>query len=420
MQEELSEIKSDRIALLAPTGSGKTVAFLLWMASRLKKSDGNIRALIIVPTRELAQQISEVFRKLIPDYRTATFYGGRPLRDEQNRLLSGSLDILIATPGRLLDHIQRKTVDLSKVTTLIIDEMDKCLDLGFLPDIKRILKTLKHPKYFLMASATMPSDPELIKITGELTVLDFTGEGGEKKPDIEIVEIPSASKDKLQTLVSLLDSLPNSEKTIIFTNHRESAERVYTNLKKEGFPVSLYHGGLEQQDRELALIALKNDSSPILVSTDLGARGLDIPEVENIIHYHLPTSQDAYIHRNGRTARAGASGTAYVIVNEEENIPEYLKTDRKWIPGETRNPEERKSDKAMIVFNIGKKDKISRGDILGFLTKQVGLAGEEIGKIDIGEHFASAAVPVAKVRDIQQSSEGVRLKNKRFRLAILN
>lgn len=420
MQLQVMDCKDNAIVLLSPTGSGKTLAFLLWIAKRLKEPGKNLQALIIVPSRELAQQIYTVFKKHLPSYKTATFYGGRPLKNESGRLASDCPDVLIATPGRLLDHIQRRSIDLSHISTLVIDEMDKCLDLGFLPDIKRILRSVPHSRNILLSSATMPSDKELLKFAGSNKVLDFTGEGVAPRPAYEVVRIPSPQKDKLQSLITLLDSVPTGDKTIVFANHRESAERIYTNLKKEGFPVVLYHGGLEQQDRELALISLKNGSKPILVSTDLGARGLDIPEVDNIIHYHIPTSGDAFIHRNGRTARAGNTGTAYVIVNEDDSLPDYINFDRTWIPGHIRHAKERGSGIDTLIFNIGKKDKVSRGDVLGYLTKQIGMPATEIGKIEVGEYYSAVAVPSSKVKEILSASEGTRLKNKRFRQYVLD
>lgn len=391
MQEDVMTSSERHIVLLSPTGSGKTVAFLGFLMRHLKPGARQIQALIVAPSRELAQQISGVFKSLAHEYRTVTVYGGRPLRDEVNILESVAPEILIATPGRLLDHLQRGSVDLKSVRLLVIDEMDKCLDLGFAPDIKRILKKSASAQFIILTSATMPKDDEIIKFTENFKLMDYREEN-ENAPDIEIVEIPSADKDKLLVLKQLLDTLPLYEKSIVFVNHRESADRVFESLKKEGYPVTIYHGGMEQQDREISLATFANGTTPILIATDLAARGLDIEAVNNVIHYHLPTSAEAYTHRNGRTARAGASGTALILVSPADSLPDYIKFDRTWQPMGERAKKERKLENFSLILNSGKRDKISRGDILGFLTKDEGIPAEDIGKITVGERYAVIAM----------------------------
>lgn len=418
MQETMLNCKDKNVVLLAPTGSGKTVAFLSRLYVYLRSNNAVRPALIIVPTRELAKQISEVSHTLIPEYVVVALYGGRPLTDDVNRLKNLRADILIATPGRLLDHMTRATVDMSAIEYVVIDEMDKCLELGFIPDIKRILRRLTSIRYLTLVSATMPEDESLISINGPSKVYDFTN-GGIERPDLDIIEVPSPVPDKVDILINLLDSTPVDERTIIFVNHRDSAERLYSRLKRDGFPVALYHGGLEQQERELAVETLKNGSTPILIATDLASRGLDIPEVENVVHYHMPVTDDIYTHRNGRTARAGRKGRVYVIISEKDNRPSFLNIGREFIPRAVRTSDERITNVRTVLLNLGKKDKISRGDILGFLTKVAGLPGNDVGKIEVWDHCAAVALPQDSVGVITEAAKVSRIKNKRFRVSVV-
>lgn len=418
MQEAVLASHARRIILLSPTGSGKTVAFSIFLKRCLQPAGKGLQALVIAPARELAQQIASVLKQQLAGYRSVTLTGGHALRDEVNRLQGAEPDIIVATPGRLLDHLQRGTVDISGVKTAVIDEMDKCLDLGFMPDIKKIIKRMPAVANLMLTSATMPTDAELLKLAGNAELIDFSDKG--EAPDIETVRVTSFNKDKIDTLASLLNALPSESKSIVFVNHRESAERVYKQLKERGFPVSLYHGALDQQERELAVAALRGGALPVMVATDLAARGLDIPEVENVIHYHLPVTAETYTHRNGRTARAGASGSVYVINHDEEPLPEYIIPDRDWLPAEDAEEARNKAGKAMIVFNIGKKDKISKGDVLGFLTKDMGLEGNRIGRIEVGQQYSAVTLPVDDAREVLARAVGHRLKNKRFRLTLLS
>ena len=413
MQLVMAEAKANDIILLAPTGTGKTAAFLLWLAPRLKRPTGLLQAVIVAPARELAQQTTQVVRKLLPDYRVLTFYGGHPLRDEINSLAGAPPDIVVATPGRLLDHLQRQTIDTSRTACVIIDEMDKCLDLGFLPDIKRIMKTLPKPKHFLLSSATMPSETDMPEIARRCEIVDFTV-GDDKKPALEYIEIPSDQKDKIEALVSLLDSLPSGERAFIFVNHRQSAERVVDELRSRGFSAALYHGGMEQQDRELAVFSLTDRADNIIVATDLASRGLDIPLVENVVHYHLPPSAETYTHRNGRTARAGNTGRVFAIVTDSEDRPDFLITDRVWRPAESKTAAERTTGRSTVVLNIGKKNKISRGDILGFLTKKLAVDGKAIGKIQVADRYSAFTLPSDIAEDVVHRSHGEKIKGCRF------
>lgn len=415
MQQQMLATDARQLILLSPTGSGKTAAFALRLLRFLGPSDGKVQTVVMAPSRELVIQIADVIRPVAAGLKTVAFYGGHAMADEVNSL-SVTPDIIIATPGRLLDHLKRNTLSLSSVRALVLDEYDKSLELGFHDEMKRIVKKMPHIQLAILTSATPIAEmPDFLKLDNP-TVIDFTS-GKPSGGRLQKVRVDSAERDKLPILVDLLRSLDNG-KTIIFVNHRESAERVYNDLKQKGFPVGLYHGGLEQRERKLAVDLLNNGTTPILVSTDLGARGLDIDNVANVIHYHLPLSPESWTHRNGRTARMGADGTVFAIIAEGENIPEYVDWHREFQPRATSSNPIR-SDVATIYINAGKKEKISRGDIAGFLIHKGELAPEQVGKIILDDHSAIVAVPRHLVGELLARLAPHKLKNTRVRLSVL-
>lgn len=414
MQQLMATTDATRLILLSPTGSGKTAAFAIRLLRTLGPSKGVLQAVVIAPSRELVIQIADVIRPVAAGLKTVAFYGGHNMADEVNSLKSMP-DIIVTTPGRLLDHITRGNLDVAGVHALVLDEYDKSLELGFHDEMRRIARRMKSLKLIILTSATRLAElPDFLPMQGAETV-DFTPSA--QRSRLQTVSVESPERDKLQTLLDLLRSLPNG-RAIVFVNHRESAERVYNFLKKERFPVGLYHGGLEQRDRQLALDLFNNGTNPVLVSTDLGSRGLDIDDVNYVIHYHMPLSAESWTHRNGRTARMGADGTAYVITAEGENIPDYVVCDRPYSPrGEAS--EGIRSDVATLYFNAGKKEKISKGDIAGFLIQKGGLTKDEVGKIMVWDHSAIAAVPRAKIGKVVEAVAPYRLKNTKVRITPL-
>lgn len=416
MQQQMAATDSRELILLSPTGSGKTAAFTLRLLRFLSPSDGNVQAVVMAPSRELVIQIADVIRPVAAGLKTVAFYGGHPMTDEINSL-SVTPDIIVATPGRLLDHLKRKTLSVSDVKALVLDEYDKSLELGFHDEMQRIVKKMQHLQFVILTSATPLAElPEFLKLK-KPEVLDFT----RRKPAggrLNTVRVDSVERDKLPALEALLRSLDNG-KVLVFVNHRESAERVYDDLRKKGFPVGIYHGGLEQRERKLAVDLLNNGTTPILVSTDLGARGLDIDNVKNVIHYHLPLSLESWTHRNGRTARMGAEGTVYTIISDGENIPEYVCWQREYQPrSESSDPI--RSDYATIYINAGKKEKISRGDIAGFLIHKGELKPDQIGKIIVDDHSAIVTVPRTVLNDgLLDRLAPHKLKNTRVKLSLL-
>lgn len=415
MQQQVLAINTSQMLLLSPTGSGKTVAFAIAMLRSLTISRGKVQAVIIAPARELVLQIFEVIRPIATGYKTVACYGGHSMLDETQSITSTIPDIIIATPGRLLDHLNRGNIDLSGVNTLVLDEYDKALDLGFHDEMKRVVRPMRHLLLTILTSATPLGEmPSFINFKAP-KILDFTTFTEVPRQRMKIVNVPSPMRDKLQTSLDLLRTLPNG-KVIVFVNHRESASRVYDYLRQSRLPVGLYHGGLEQIDREKAIDLLNNGTTPILVSTDLASRGLDIDQVQAVVHYHLPPTPESWTHRNGRTARMGADGTVYVITAESENIPDYIDFDRDYIPNGEMNNNPIKSEVATLHFNAGKKEKLSRGDIVGFLINKGELESSQIGKITVKDHCVLVAVPRNKIDHTLTQLAPHKIKNKRVRI----
>lgn len=413
MQEATLASPSSRLILIAPTGSGKTLAFGMRILRRLGKHDNKLQALVIAPSRELVMQIAQVIRIIAGGYKIVELYGGHPMPDEIASL-SPMPEIIVATPGRFLDHLQRSTLELEKSPEiLVLDEYDKALQLGFEREMKKIISRIGSPSETVMTSATRMAElPPYLNLKNPEVIESepVKGPGGR----LETVMVESFSRDKLDTLVALLRSLPADDKSIVFVNHRESAERVFQRLKKEHIAAVLYHGALDQQQRTVAVDLFANGTAPVMVATDLAARGLDVEAVNSVIHYHQPIDEETWIHRNGRTARQQASGTVYVITSEADNIAEYIKSDRPLQPAA-------KSDRkwpanASLYFAAGKKEKISKGDIAGFLMANTDLKPDDIGKILVHDHFSVAAVPSALVRELASALNAFKLKGKKVRI----
>lgn len=419
MQTEMSTTSANRLLLIAPTGSGKTIAFALRLLRAIDYSrvGQGLQAAVIAPSRELVLQIAEVLRRVAVGLKVTPLYGGHSMDDETNSL-SVTPDIIVATPGRLLDHINRRSLYFDGVQAVVLDEYDKSLELGFADEMGRIMRRLRSPRLLMLTSATiLPSLPAFIGDNADFAIMDFSDRAGAPVVPVPVVEVPSPVRDKLDTLTALLLSMPQG-KTIIFVNHRESAERVYDRLHRDGFPAVLYHGQLDQSRRRHALQLLANGSAPILVATDLASRGLDIPQVDSVIHYHLPLQQSVWTHRNGRTARQGAPGTVYAIVSDGDSLPQFIGFDRSYSPkAVAANPIAATS--ATLHINAGRKEKISRGDILGYLVKVGGLEAAQVGNISLDDHESTVAVPLSGVDTLLVRLAPEKLKGRRVRVTLL-
>ena len=428
--EELNQMQRRMLAagtegrdliLLSPTGTGKTLAFILPVLKMLRPSTGRVQAVVIAPSRELVMQIAGVFQKIGAGMKTTPLYGGHKFEDEENSLKAGC-DIVVATPGRLLDHLKRRTFDALPTRILVLDEFDKSLELGFEEEMRKISNRLKNVSHMIMTSATRADVlPEFLKLNNPLT-LDYLGENRNLRGRIRVHRVDTDSNDKLESLRVLIDNIwadgEAGERAIVFVNHRESAERVAAYLEKQGYPAVLYHGAMDQRDRESAVARFNSGSRPILVATDLAARGLDIREVKSVIHYHQPLSPDAYTHRNGRTARVEADGDVYVLIGPDESVKDYVGIDdTRWLdPEKTAGPAPRVET---LYIGAGKKEKLSKGDILGFLVKQCGLEPSQIGAIDVRDHYSLTAVRDADMAKLLAAAKAGKIKGSRRQVSIM-
>ena len=401
--------------LLSDTGSGKTLAFLLPLVQKLR-AGASTQAMIIVPSRELALQIENVFRGMKTGLKVVCCYGGHKREIEENSLVEAP-ELIIGTAGRLADHIRRNNLQLDSISTLVLDEFDKSLEQGFEAEMSFIVGSLRHLKKRILTSATEAIEiPPFVQLN-EPARLNFLS--GEKAAALELKVVHSDEKDKLETLFRLLCFLGNRS-TIIFCNHRESVERVYNDLKEKGITCDFYHGALEQPDRDLALFKFRNGTTNFLVTTDLASRGLDIPHIRYIIHYHLPPTEDAFTHRNGRTARMEASGTAILILAPGEEIPGYITDEAAVInlPSEHLLPE--KPVWTTFYIGAGKKDKINKIDIVGFFTQKGELRKEDIGLIEVKDFFAYVAIRKASASRTLSLIKDQKIKGKKVKIDLAN
>ena len=399
------------VVLLSPTGTGKTLAYLLPLVQLIEGDGPTPQALVITPGRELALQSAQVLKSMGCGLRGMSVYGGRAAMDEHRKLKEVKPQIVFGTPGRLNDHLDKNNISRYGIRYLIIDEFDKCLEMGFQAEMEKLIKSLPGLQRRILLSATNAEEiPQFVNMSKKGTLIDFLPEDEQTSERITLYEVHSPQKDKLETLRQLLLSFGN-ESSIVFLNYRESVERVDNYLREQGFVTSRFHGGLEQRQREDALYRFSNGSATVLVSTDLASRGLDIPNIQNIIHYHLPESEDGYIHRVGRTARWDKQGRAFFILGPEEHIPDYVEGDiQEFVAIESQQTKPALPKMSTLYIGKGKKDKISKGDIVGFLCKSGGLRSDEIGRIDVKDRYAYVAVKREKVRQVLRETRGEKIK----------
>ncbi len=407
--------KRGDVVLVAPTGSGKTLAFLLPLVKRLKPEIKGVQALILAPSRELALQIEQVFRSMSTDFKVNCCYGGHSMSIEKKNL-SEPPAVLIGTPGRIADHIDRENFDTASIVTLILDEFDKSLEFGFEKEMSFIIRKVKSIRKRILTSATQSIEiPDFVGLTSP-THLDFAADKGSAS-NLTIKMVISEGRDKLLTLFNLICNLDNGS-TLIFCNHKESVERVSSFLSSKSVVNEYFHGGLEQQDRESVLVRFRNGSNNILISTDLASRGLDIPEIRYIIHYHLPSKGDAFIHRNGRTARMNATGTTFIILSAEEPVPDYITEVPEGFHLENDVSLPEKPLWITLFIGAGKKDKVNKMDIVGFLLKIGKLEKDELGLIDVKDNISYAAIKRDKIDSLLSNISDQKIKNKKVKIQI--
>lgn len=430
------------LVLLSPTGSGKTLAFLLPLVQSLREDAEGVQAVVLVPSRELALQIETVFKAMNVPLKAMSCYGGRPAMEEHRTMKGIRPAVIIGTPGRMNDHLRKQNFDARTVATLVIDEFDKCLEFGFQDEMAEVIGQLPSLRKRVLLSATdaeeipafvngnatsakgrtasVKSNSTPVKgrsatLKGSFAMetegfvkLDFIPEG-HISARLDLQQVLSPEKDKLETLYRLLCTL-GDRSTLVFVNYRESVERVAAYLKSKKFPCDAFHGGMEQDDRERALYKFRNGSCPVLVSTDLAARGLDIPGIDNVVHYHMPVNEEAFTHRNGRTARWESRGSSFLLLHAEERRPDYLPEAIPVFNLPEQTPKPAKPRWTTLYIGKGRKDKLNRVDIVGFLYKKGGLSREDVGQVDVKDHYAFAAVRRSKARQLLTLLRGEKIK----------
>lgn len=397
------------VVVLSPTGSGKTLAYLMPLVQLIDPKVDEPQLVVVTPGRELALQSTEVLKSMGTGLRTMACYGGRAAMDEHRVMNKVLPQVIFGTPGRLTDHLDKGNFSAEHVKYLVIDEFDKCLEMGFQDEMGRLIASLPYlERHFLLSATEAEEIPRFVHM-GRVETIDYRMDEEQVPERIRIYQVKSPQKDKLETLAQLLLCL-GDESSIVFLNYRDSVERTNEFLRSRGFATSAFHGGLEQHEREDALYKFSNGSANIFVSTDLGARGLDIPDIDNIIHYHLPECEDSYIHRVGRTARWEATGKAFFLLGPSEDIPSYVDAEVEDYEIPSDLPAPAKPRMATIYIGKGKKDKISKGDIVGYLCKIGQLQSSEIGKIDVKDRYAYVAVSRTKLKQVLKLTAGQKIK----------
>lgn len=410
--EAISAIQeSSEVLLLSPTGTGKTLAFLLPLIEQLDPSINATQLMILVPARELAIQIEQVIRDMGTGFKVNAVYGGRSGSKEKIELTHAPT-ILVGTPGRVADHIRRDRITLSGIKNLVIDEFDKSLEIGFEKEMKEIVAALNSLERKILTSATHKDGvPDFMKFSNPVS-LDYLNTPSSAL-DLSWVHSPN---NTLDTLLNLLENL-GDKRGIVFCNLKDTLDGVSEFLNENKVEHTCFFGGMEQIDRERSLIQFRNESHRILLATDLAARGIDIPDLDYIIHYEMPQREEEFTHRNGRTARMNSNGAAYCIKGKNDRIPEYaqkIKTET-FTPG----PEIPKNKWETLFVSGGRKDKISKGDIAGLFIKKGGLEGSEIGVIELKSDCAFVAVASSKADEICANLNNERLKKKKVRISKL-
>jgi len=408
-------LQDNDVLLLAPTGSGKTLGFLLPVSQLLRPDQTGVQCLILVPSRELALQIEQVWRKMATGYKVNVCYGGHPISTEIQSL-SQPPALLIGTPGRIADHVDRGTFALDAIQTLVLDEFDKSLEMGFHEQMAFIIGGLRQLTKRVLVSATSGITIPAFAGVSSPTTLNFIPEASVDS-GLTMKLVVSEEKDKSETLFHLLCAL-NSESALIFCNHRDVAERLSNGLNDRGIYSTFYHGRMEQEDRERALIQFRNGSVTYLVTTDLASRGLDIPEMKHVIHYQFPLREEEFVHRNGRTARMHASGTAYLLFSRDELRPPYVPRDLEEWPVPADQPLPNPPGFVTLYISGGKKTKLSKGDIVGFFAQKGGLAKDDLGLIDVKDFIAFAAVRKDKVSGLLTRIRDEKMKGKKYKIEV--
>ena len=419
MQEAMLKATKDHreVLLLAPTGSGKTLGFLLPAYMGLKQSIKGVQVLIVVPSRELASQIEQVFKQMGTGFKVNAFFGGHSSRTEKNSLIDPPA-VLIGTPGRLSYHFRTEHIDPTTIHTVVLDEFDKSLEFGFSREMSTIMKHVRYVKNKVLTSATgMEEFPDFLKMRKPYE-LNYLDEEEMKPSGLSFYKVDIINNDKTETLFNLLCEIAG-QPTLIFFNHRDAIGKTSELLTQKGIRHGVFQGGMEQEDREEALIKFRNGSHTVLLCTDLASRGLDIPEIQNIIHFQIPHTVQAFTHRNGRTARMKAEGKAFFLVKSTDRSPDYLEEEPEKFALEANPKLPPASEWITLRFPYGRKEKINKTDIAGLLYQKGKLSHDELGLIEVTDHRAYATVKSSKVSATIKLIKEERIKNKLVKVEIV-
>lgn len=416
------------VAGQAETGSGKTAAFGLPLLQSINPELQQVQALVLVPTRELAVQVRQVLKQLakqLPQLKISAFYGGHAFSQERASLAHPP-QVLVGTPGRLTDHLSRRTLDLSAVNQIVLDEADKLLEMGFQEELDTIMEALPRQRQTALFSATM-SDAVKKLIANSLQNPAFITASANTIPDqLRLIGIKVDHSERKKTIINLLQSIQHAG-TVVFCNTRAAADELTLQLQDLGIAAKALHGGMEQPDRDKTMTLFRNGTTPILVATDLAARGLDIDKLKNIVHYELPDDAAPYLHRSGRTGRAGKSGTVYTLVSlrDEQKLRDWgLMQMDEWLAADTLSKKAASKTEQAPAFTTlyiagGRKDKISPGDIVGALIAEAGLSAEQIGKIEVQDRNSFVAVPQQQAEHAAAQLSNGKIKGRKYKVSLV-
>ena len=407
----------------AHTGTGKTAAFGLALLSRITPGGRLPGALVLCPTRELATQVAEEIRRLarpLANTNVVTICGGHSF-SRQREALNNGVDVVVGTPGRVLDHLKKETLRLSKVSTLVLDEADRMLDMGFIDDVSAIADAAASKRQTLLFSATIPEEiRELSETIQEDAAFISVADEAAQAPDIDQILYEIGEVDRLEALERVL-AHHRPDSAVIFCNQRDTCDEVTTRLKSLGYSARALHGGMEQRDRDTTLLLFSNASLRLLVATNVAARGLDIEELDAVINYELPRETQAFTHRVGRTGRAGARGIAISLVSEKderrvEKLDEHLGDLEPHDAAALPRPDHTPPPAAMktIAIQGGRKDKLRPGDIVGAFTGELGIPNQAIGLITTRDRITFVALNRDVAPDALAAIKAGQIKGRNF------
>ncbi|HTE34521.1 MAG TPA: DEAD/DEAH box helicase [Chryseolinea sp.] len=418
MQEAVinTAARANNLLLVAPTGTGKTLAYLIAVYNTLNVEEKRLQAIVVAPSRELALQIEQVFKNMKTQFKVTCCYGGHSVKIEQDSLRNAPA-LLIATPGRLADHIDRDSIDVSSAKIVVLDEFDKSLEMGFHDQLKMLFKALNGKQQHILTSATRSALPDFLPFQ-KPEVLNFTPED-EDAQKLQVRIVRTKGIDKAEALMRLVASF-NQEVCLVFCNQRDAVEWISKIFDDNRFEHGIFHGAMEQIDREKNLIRFRGGAHNVLIATDLAARGLDIPEIRHIVHYQLPPREDEFVHRNGRTARMQAHGQSYLLLGDDERLPPYLSKEMSEVslPKSLKLPPP--PQYVCLYISAGKKDKISKGDIAGLFMKKAGLQGDEIGLITILDYASYVSIKRSMLSKVLSTLKDERLKKIKVKIEVAN